>query len=273
MYDLRAIQQLQLKIAKEIKRICEKNNIRYFIIAGTLLGAVRHGGFIPWDDDMDIGMERKEYNKFLRAVETDLGDEFIMQTWDKEKNYAFPYGKLMLKNTVWIEAIVENVDITHGIYVDIFPFDNIPNNSLKQKIQNGKYIIYKQLMLALNNYNAFTYKNGLKKLIFLIFIASKCVLSSEQVKKLYVKMILNDKDCDSTYLYAFGMTYSYKKGKIKREWIENLREIKFEDTKFLAPCNTDDYLTCLYGDYMIPPPLDKRENFHGIIECDLGKYK
>ena len=92
--QLSKIHSLQIKIALEIKRICEKNGLPYFIIAGTLLGAVRHGGFIPWDDDMDFGLLREDYEKFIEACKTDLSDEFFLHTWDTDPEYPFSYAKI-----------------------------------------------------------------------------------------------------------------------------------------------------------------------------------
>jgi lipopolysaccharide cholinephosphotransferase len=271
--DVRKVQLLQLKIAKEIKRICEKNNIKYFLMAGSMLGAIRHGGFIPWDDDMDIGMERGEYEKFLKAVESDLGSEFYMQTWDKEEHYAYPFGKMMLKDTVWLEKVVKDVKITHGIYVDIFPYDAIPNSDMERNRQNKKHIFYRQLLLAINKYDAFTYKKGYKKAVFAMLRGFSFLFSNTRIKENYKKVIAEGHRSDSEDYFAFGIPYTYAKGQMKREWVENLKPIQFEDDFFLAPKDADAYLSFLYGDYMTPPPIEKRTNYHGIIDVDLGKYE
>ena len=270
---MNASQKVQLYIAKEIKRICEKNDIKYFLLAGSMLGAVRHGGFIPWGDDMDFGMERQEYEKFIYACQTDLGDEFYLQTWDTEEHYAFPFGKLMLKNTEWVEDYAKSVDISHFIYVDIFPYDAVPNDINKRKEQKRKNMLYRQLLLASNHYDSHLYKKGVKKAIFLIMRAFSGIIPNEIIKKKYKKLMLDGFEKDSKEYFGFGYPYSYERGLMKKEWIENLTPIQFETETFLAPADRDEYLRYLYGDYMTPPPENKRGNYHSIIKSNLGKYK
>ena len=131
------LQTAILMIAKEIVRLCDENNIPYFINGGTQLGAVRHKGFIPWDDDFDIGMRRADYEKFLKVCEEQLDhNKYFLQTEDTEKNYDFYFAKIQLKVTSIIEDFSKNVQIEHGIFVDIFPYDNIPDNYPKYVISN-----------------------------------------------------------------------------------------------------------------------------------------
>ena len=130
---LRKVQLLQLKIAKEIKRICDKNNIDYILDSGTLLGAVRHKGFIPWDDDMDIAMTREEYNRFIDVAKIELGEEYFLQTWDTDNNYPMPFAKVRLNDTRYIENVFENANMHQGIYVDIFPYDVWPQKNIYRK--------------------------------------------------------------------------------------------------------------------------------------------
>ena len=127
--DLRKAQLLMLKILKEIHNICVKNNIKYFLSDGTLIGAIRHNGFIPWDDDLDIGMLREDYEKFCSIAQEELPEEFVLQTQKTDKGYGLQFGKVILKNTIWIEKVAKNTKRDYsGLYIDIFPYDKIPED-------------------------------------------------------------------------------------------------------------------------------------------------
>ena len=125
---LRKVQLTQLEIAKEIRRVCDENNIRYFLACGTFLGAVRHQGFIPWDDDMDIGMLRSDYEKFCRIAPQKLKPEDCLQTWYTDPNYSLPFGKVLKRNTPYLESKKTRKLKENGFYVDIFPYDYAPED-------------------------------------------------------------------------------------------------------------------------------------------------
>ena len=128
------LHQCLLMIAKEIKRICDKNGIKYFLIGGSLLGAVRHNGFIPWDDDMDFGMLRADYDRFISVCENDLKDEFLLCSINTEENYNRAFAKVRLKGTFFPDQGQAN-GINSGIFVDVFPIDVMPPTVFKQMHQ------------------------------------------------------------------------------------------------------------------------------------------
>ena len=123
---LRKVQLTLLEIAVEIKRVCEENDIRYFLSDGTFLGAVRHQGFIPWDDDMDMGMLRADYEKFCRVAPKALKPEYCLESWNTDAGYGLPFAKVMKRNTVYLESKKTTKMREKGFYIDIFPFDNAP---------------------------------------------------------------------------------------------------------------------------------------------------
>lgn len=269
--QLEKIHELELMIAIEFKRICEKNDIKYFMTAGTLLGAVRHGGFIPWDDDMDFGMLRKDYNHFIEACKIDLNSNYFLQTWDTDSNYPYSFAKIRLNGTHMVEKFTENGYMHDGIFIDVFPFDNVPENEYKRKKQEGLYFICKRILWIKKgfgkNMKEGFFKQVLKYKLFSIF--SK-VFSYERVKEFYKQIQIKYNNQDSNFVVTDG-SYGYKKESIKREWVENLEPIEFEHVHFLSFKNHKDYLQYFYGDYMKLPDEDKR-NRHFLKHVDFGEY-
>lgn len=261
----------QLIIAREIKRICDENNIKYFIIAGTLLGAVRHKGFIPWDDDMDIGMLREDYERFIHLAEKKLGADFFLQTTDTDASYGLNFAKVLLKGTKLVEQSAGNL-AKNGIFVDVFPFDAVPEDSAQEGEHEKSTYFYRRLLLAKKKYNV-SGNNAVKKIVYAGLGAFAGLYSSKKLcNKLEYEIQKYNGSPDSEKIVNIGGAYGYKKETIMRKWVENTVELPFEDMTLAAPADYKEYLEYFYGDYMTPPPEDKRYNRHGIVELDFGKY-
>ena len=145
--DIRQLQLVQLKMLEEIDRICKKHDIKYSLFAGSALGAIRHKGFIPWDDDLDIVMMRPEYERFLAAAQKELNESYYLQK-EFSENWPLQFSKLRKNNTAFIERYIPKMDGIHmGVYVDIFPCDNLSDNDLTAKLQFyfSKIVIAKAL--------------------------------------------------------------------------------------------------------------------------------
>ena len=261
----------QLIIAREIKRICDKHNIKYFIIAGTLLGAVRHGGFIPWDDDMDVGMLREDYEKFLKVAKTELGEEFFLQTPETDKNYGLPFAKILLNGTVLVEATAGS-NAKKGIFVDVFPFDVAPENEADRENHNKKTYLYKRLLLAKLNYNVCAKNDYVKRAVYFVLKIISAFYSHDKLVKKLESEITRYNNSKTEDIVNIGGAYGYKKETIKADWVRDTVEIPFEDMTISAPVDYIKYLETFYGDYMTPPPEDKRYNRHSVTELDFGKY-
>jgi len=273
MDQLRKCQLLQLKISKEITRICEENGIEYLFIAGTLLGAIRHKGFIPWDDDMDIGMSRENYNKFINIAKERLGEEYLLQTWDSEEEFASPFAKVRLLGTEFVEKNTGSANINCGIFVDVFPFDNIPDNPFQAKLQKLSTSFYKHLLLNKCKYDYVDHND--KKKIFLAraFALLSKAYSFDFIHTHYLKAMTKYNSNKTKNVIAFGGASSYSRETLKREWIEELSPQLFENEYFLCPKDYDAYLSHFYGDYMTPPPENIRYQGHGILKVSFGKYE
>lgn len=265
--DKRKAQLLMIKILKEVHSICMKNNIKYFLHFGTLIGAVRHNGFIPWDDDIDIGMLRPDYEKFLKIVKKNLGKDYIVQNQKTDKGFAFCFTKIMLKDTVWIEQnSIKTNKKYNGIYIDIFPFDKVPAYAPQRTYfyEICRLLNYFTLCKYKINEQKSTDKHALIKKIF-ITVVPKFIFSHARnlVFKKYKKLT-------SEYLIS-GLWNKTVKHPLSEDFYKELVLHRFEDSEFYIPTHYHEVLSAFFGDYMQMPPESERIS-HGIIEYDFGKY-
>lgn len=253
-YDIKELQNVMLETAKEVDRICKKNNIHYVLTGGTMLGAVRHHGFIPWDDDFDIMMPRDDYKKFIEATRKELSKDYVFECIENNKNYPYNFGKIRDINTVFKEELTAELDINHGVWIDVFPMDYVDTNSLKLKIKLiGKLNALRFAKLGIIS----GYKYFIVKLIPLDLInwLSSRIMESHLTRK-------------TSSLFMLSMP---SPGQIPRNisLFTDVEYIRFEDTKFPIPKDFNMYLTSSYGDYMQYPPLDKQRPGHAIKEIYL----
>ncbi len=270
--ELRHLQLTELLIAKEVKRICEKHRIRYYMVGGTLLGSVRHGGFIPWDDDIDFAMARSDYDYFCDVCKTELHEPFVLQTWDTDENYPFSYGKVRLKNTLIEEPFVSGIlPAENGIFIDIFPYDNIPDQKLKKLIHKAGWFFYNRALWMKKGYGRTIKEEGIKQKAKYIFASAIIrLLPYNYIKQRFNKLLRRYNNSETSCL-AFDGVYSYEKNSIRREWMAPEKQYQFEDTEFMSFSDYDAYLCHMFGDYMKLPPVSQRHS-HDIKKVVFGDY-
>ena len=257
----------------EVKRICKLHGLQYFAIAGTLLGAVRHKGAIPWDDDMDLGLMRPDYDKFLEIVKTELDERILLQDFDTDPHYGLPFAKLMLKDTVMVERSAADNSAKKGIYIDIFPFDNAPDSEVQQQNHDRKTYFLKRLLLAKQGYKVYQKGETKKKLVYTMLSCLGVVFSAKKVQSMLLKAITAYNGIDTKKVVNIGGAYGYRKETLEKVWFHDTVELPFENTTISAPAEYKEYLTYFYGDYMTPPSENKRGDRHSIVKLDFGPYE
>ena len=270
---LRKVQLAMLDIAREIRRICTENAIAYFLDAGTLLGAVRHQGFIPWDDDLDIGMLRAEYDRFIQIAPAALRDDYYLQTWDNDDGYPFPFAKVRKKGTVYVEAVSQYTNSRKELFVDVVAFDELPMDStLQKKTRRRLYLYFNSLYIQCGMTPWKHHQSRLKQLFaslkYLPFRLAAAVKTREKLRQ-KCQLAVTEHDGRNTGL-VYG-SWGANAGRYPAPviYFAPYTELIFEGELFMAPANYDGVLRCLYGDYMELPPEDRRWNQHQVIEVRL----
>ncbi len=249
--------QIMLSIMDEIDAFCTENNLTYFLVGGTLLGAVRHQGFIPWDDDMDIGLPRKDYEKLIKSFQSKSGRTRILD-YRNTQGYFWPSAKAVSDDTVLYE--LNNRKHPIGVFVDVFPFDGFVGTKKEIVRLNRRVCFYKKILtlkhLKLDNRRRVE-KNAIVTVGRLLYLIPD---------KLLIKAIhrragneTNFVDCD----FVCNYTGAWGQREISRaENFYNTVSMPFEGREYRIPVGFDEYLSTIYGDYMTPPPKEKQITHH-----------
>ncbi len=254
---IRKIQLTELPILRELDRICQKCKIPYIIDSGTLLGAVRHEGFIPWDDDIDIKMLRRDYDKFCNICKDELGEKYFLQTYRTDKGYRWGYARILRKGTVFIRAGHQSLKSKTGIFIDVFPCDNMPEGKAALFACNALSLVCRKMLYS---------EVGAKSAPFFVKRLGFACLDLLPKEWAYYGLekiadYCGRKETGKVRCYAWG-SKEETVGQ-KREWFENTCDICFEGLMVKAPAKKEEVLTYYYGkDYMTPPPEEERQPKH-----------
>lgn len=256
--SLNEIKEIELKILLDIKKICESANIRYYLCGGTLLGAIRHNGFIPWDDDIDIYMPRPDVERFIKAMERVSQNYRVLKPLDE--GYYYNFVKVVDINTIMIEKGINRIEGL-GVFVDIIILDGMPNKSKDIKKR------YRKLESLRNKINGFalTFPKVRKNLalycwnLYRYLYCQHHTLIEAQAR--YINEANKFNYDTSAFVMASGGCYGLK-DVFPAEWFKYDCDLEFEGFLFKGPREYDSLLRQLYGDYMKLPPLEKRKPPH-----------
>lgn len=251
--ELRRMQRIQVELLRELDRVCRLHNIKYIIASGTLLGAVRHQGFIPWDDDIDVEMLREDYEAFRRAAETDLDPRMFFQDARTDREYPWLYGKLRMNGTSAVRAGQEHLKMHSGVFIDIFPRDPMPNSNWGKRIYELAALICRKTLYA--RVRCVSASTALGRLGWTLlsrvpkavpFGVERALRQSADPRR-------------AVRVRCYGYHGRYETEGYDKRWFTELIELPFEGSAYYAPADWHGYLTFVYGpDYMTPPPEAER---------------
>ncbi len=269
--QIKKIQELEMKNFDELDRICKKIGVEFFAYGGTLLGAIRHNGFIPWDDDLDVAMARNDYEKFIREAPKHLSDCYYLQTPYSDRKTPFPYTKLRLRGTTYIEYINHKLDIEKGVYVDIYPIDNLPDRDEDYFKQYKRFhrlaVLYAWRQSPYLDDQRKIFKSAIKRTLKRIVSAALMLVPQKKIIQRLDKIATS---YNNTETKRKGNFY-FPKPVNSFEKLYPLKEHPFEDRVIKIPGCAEQHLAFRYGDYMTMPPEEKRIG-HKPYELDFGNY-
>ena len=258
------LQSLLLKMIKYIDEICIKNDIEYYLLAGSSLGSVRHKGFIPWDDDLDIVMTYSNYNRFIEVCESQLKSE-MFNLQKGEKDWPLPFSKIRLKGTYIKEVEMADLEKSNqGIFIDIFRLDNVSNNKI---VALWQYFCAKVFLTSTIRERKYISASIRKKILILFSYPLKI----KSLKRFFKNQVEKYNNKETDFYGCFYCHGNFKSAVMRKSIYGTPVRIPFENLNLPVQEDVHEYLRLFFGDYMQLPPEKDRVGHH-VVEIDFGKY-
>lgn len=267
--NIEKLHEADLAIVKEVINICDRNSLMYYMLGGTMLGAIRHKGFIPWDDDIDLGMPRKDYEKFLEIAPKELSERMRIVNYKTDSDYHYYITRIQDIETKVIEVRYEKEGKFTHVSIDIFPLDGTPNNCFIRKLYCFRLMMHRAMM-------SLHYKDGIDRerkrgFVEKAMLATLRILPTDRMFNAYkqkekVDKILKRYDMSKSDFTGNMMGAYRTKELIPTVWYGSNTFYEFEGIMMRGIAEYDKYLSRLYGDYMRLPPEDSRKVHFRIIE-------
>lgn len=273
---LKHLQQVELMILKDFVDTCEANNIRYFGFGGTAIGALRHKGFIPWDDDIDVCLPAEDFNKLLDIYDKEWSEKYSIMNTERDSNYPFPTTRIMLKGTQFCEEALASLPLDLGIFLDVYCFDNVSDDEKEYQKQAFDAWFWSHMRILVDVPHPVILADGIKgKLLKAAVTMGRgvCKLLHLSTQKMYEReqearnRFAHVKTKRIAYLHdtdRFVNTYPVDE-------VFPVDKLDFDGIQVAFPNQNDKFLRMLYGDYMQMPPVEKRKN-HYPARLDFGPY-
>ena len=257
--EMKKVWAIELDLLSKLSEVCKKHNLRFWVCYGTLLGTIRHKGFVPWDDDMDIWLPRKDYDQLCNLSQNEWAEPYFFQTTLNDKDYYSAFARLRNSNTTGI-LVSKNNKCNNGIYIDIYPIDGLSNNRIIQRIRS--FVVKARNVSAhayLYNVNPHPVSRQINRILHFPGVHFS-------VKNTYLKNEALEKKVDWYAASEVGLVatggYSFKRNIFRKSWFDNTIWMPFEFLTVPVPEGYDHILETQYGAYMELPPPEKRGTWH-----------
>ena len=270
------IQEIELDMFRRVVDICKRHNLRYFALGGTLLGTVRHKGFIPWDDDIDIAIPRPDYDRFIEYAKVELPSHLVPKTYLDEKGDSHPMFICIIKNTR------TRIELNHAakteescVWLDVFPLDAMPTNSFLRTAHKYR-LLYERMKIQFSMYEENVHQHREGRPFY-----EKAIMKFRELTNFgadwdtyelmcHIERTLRkyDYEREDYFVNMFG-AYKFRE-MFPKAWFGDGVELPFEDTTIVCPCEYDKVLTQMYGEYMQLPPEGQRGQQHCMTVISLG---